>query len=327
MCTSGGRSLPVLLLAAVATLLASASTPAQEKETGARPFPGENVFLGKGENDELIVEAHYRSQAFDGNKSILTLMFLPTEHFEFEEEYRGFARITFYKLKKNSKLAVKAGDEMLEYKLRKSYTTRSIEAFDMEFERKKALSFIPDVIDSMAFPFKGVVRWEKVSKEDAGKWSKSKEALKQEAEKRREARRKQKEIEKGSAAGSEFSTEGGLWVSVNSTYVFEKKDPDSRVLAKLPLGTFLEKVKKEGTDWFQVIYGDPPITGFVPSLMLASSLEEAVKWEEELGIIPVDTPLLSDSLTLHPQARETPPPAAPPDTLPPSPPDTSTTGQ
>jgi hypothetical protein len=296
-----GRKLPVLFLLVLPVLFPFDRTLARPplEETGARPFPAENVFLGKGENDELIVEAHYRSQEFNGKKSFLTLMFLPTENFEFEEEYRGFSRITFYKIKKNSKLMVAASNTILEYKLRKSYTSRSIEAFDMEFERKKASGFVPDVIDSMSFPFKGVLRWEKVSKDDVGKWSKTKEALKEEAQKRREARKKQKEIEKGVEGGAGFSTEGGLWVSVNSTYVFEKKDSQSRILAKLPLGTSLEKVKQEGTDWYQVVFGDPPVSGYVPSLMLSPSREEAVKWEEGGGISPVDTPLEASSDTLE----------------------------
>ena len=295
-----GRKLPLLFLLALPVLFPFDCAFAQNppEETGARPFPAENVFLGKGENDELIVEAHYRSQEFDGKKSFLTLMFLPTEHFEFEEAYRGFSRISFYKIKKNSKLTVMAGDTRLEYKLSKSYTTRSIEAFDMEFERKKASGFVPDVIDSMSFPFKGVLLWEKVSREDVGKWSKSKEALEEEAEKRREARKKQKEIEKGVEGSAGFSSEEGLWVSVNSTYVFEKKDPQSRIVAKLPLGTSLEKVKQEGSDWYQVVFGDPPVSGYVPSLMLSPSREEAVKWEEEGGISPVDTPLEASSDTV-----------------------------
>jgi hypothetical protein len=279
-----------LAVALVVPTCGSAQDPPQENETGIKPFPAENVFLGKGENDAIVVEAHYRSQKFDGGKSFLTLMFLPTENFEFEEEYRGFSRITFYKVKKNEKLGIAAGEASYEYKLRKSYTARSIEAFDLEFERKKAGSFVPDVIDSMSFPFKGVVKWEKVGKDDLGRWSRTKEGLKEEAEKRRDARKKQQERQK-QAGQADFASEGALWVSVNSTYVFEKKDPASKILAKLPLGTSLEKVKREGTEWVQVFYGDPPISGYVPALMLASSSEEALAWEEQVGLPPVDTPL------------------------------------
>ncbi|MFQ6103691.1 MAG: hypothetical protein ACE5OP_05290 [Candidatus Glassbacteria bacterium] len=262
--------------------------PQGEGEGGIQQLAPENIFLGKGENDELIVEAHYRTQTLKGNKLHLRLMLLPTEHFEFEEEYRGFSRISYYKIRKKTKLTIKTGEEILDFKLEKTYTTRSIEPFEIDFERKDMFAFIPDVIDSMALPFKGVARWEKVSRENVGKWKKTKQSIQEEARKRREARRRRKELEK---AGEEYSGSDGVWVSVNSTYLFENKDPNSKILAVIPLGTFLEHAKPDGKNWFKITYGDPPVTGFILSLMLSPSQEEAVKWEQQMEITPVATPL------------------------------------
>ncbi len=253
------------------------------------PFSPGNIFLGKGEDGDVMVEVHYRSQRLEDDRLILQAMFLPTEEFEFEEEYRGFSRISYYKIKDDTPLELTFADTTYRFKTKDSHTTRSIEPFDIEFERKKMTGFLPDVIDSMHYPFKDVVRWERVQKEDVAKWSKSKEAIRAEAERRREARKRKKEFEKG--APDALSPEGGMWVSVNATYVFEKRDTSSRVLAKLPLGTHIEMVKVSSPQWYEVSIDDPPVTGYVPSLMLSPSEDEALAWEEEMGVTPVTTPL------------------------------------
>jgi len=262
--------------------------PKGRVDGGVKSFGVENIFLGKGENDELIAEAHLRSQSLEGDKLQLMMMFLPSEHFDFEEEYRGFSRITYYKLKKNTRLTLKTEGEQFTLKLKKSFTARSIEPFDIEFEQKEVLAFLPDRIDSMDFRLKGVVRWERVTKEDVGKWSKTKESVRKAAEKRQEARKRIKEAEK---SGLEFDGSEGVWVSVNSTYLYEKKDPASKIIAKIPLGTFLEKAKPAGAGWYEIVYGDSSLTGYIPALMLTGTREEASSWEDEMHITPVETPL------------------------------------
>jgi hypothetical protein len=262
--------------------------PTTEGE-GIMAFSPGNIFLGMGEDGKVLVEAHFRSQRLEDDKVILQAMFLPTEDFDFEEEYRGFSRISYYKIKDDTPLDLTLADTTYRFKTKDSHTTRSIEPFDIEFERKKMVDFVPDTIDSMWYPFKGVSRWERVKKEDVAKWSKSKEAIRAEAKRRREARKRKEEFEKG--APGTASPEGGMWVSVNATYVFEERDTGSRIIAKLPLGTHLEMVKVSNPEWYEVSIGEPPVTGFVPALMLSSTEHDALAWEEEMSIAPVTTPL------------------------------------
>jgi hypothetical protein len=287
--------LPILLPIVGFIAACGGDIPKGDIDGGMKPFSVENIFLGKGENDELIVEAHYRSQYLQGNKLKLKMMFLPSENFEFEEEYRGFSRITYYKLKKKTKLTLTADEKEFNLKLKKSHTARSIEPFDVEFEQKNTVTFLPDHIESMDFLFKGVVRWERVTKENIGKWSKTKEAVKREAERRREVRKKKQEAEK---KGQEYDGSEGVWVSVNSTYLYEMKDTASKILAKIPLGTFLERSKPAGKGWYEIIYGDSSLVGFIPELMLSRTQEEAYSWEEAMNITPVETPLEPEKDTL-----------------------------
>jgi len=281
--------LPFIILA-VLILFPSCGgdVPKGEIDGSMRSFGIENIFLGKNENDELIVEAHFRSQHFQGDKLILKMMFLPSENFEFEEEYRGFSRIIYYKLKKKTRLTLGAREDTFDLKLKKSHIARSIEPFDVDFEQKETLTFLPDYIDSMAFLFKGVVRWERVTKENVGKWSKTKEAVRKEAERRQEVRKRRQEAEK---KGEKYDDTEGVWVSVNSTYLYEKKDVVSNILAKIPLGTFLERSKPAGGGWYEIVYGDSSLTGYIPEIMLTRTREEASAWEEKMSVIPVETPL------------------------------------
>jgi len=286
---------PALIFAASLVLSCGGEIPPGAVLEGVRPFAGDNIFLGKDEEGELIVEAHFRSQRLEKGKLLVDVMFLPTENFEFEEEYRGFAKVNYYKLRKKDELTLVSGDEVMVLRPKKSHTARSIEPFDITFERKKAYRFFPDTVDSISFPFKGVARWEKVAKEEAGKWRKTREGRREEARRRREALRRKRRLEREARKEADYSKYGGVWVSVNSTYLFEKMDVRSRILAKLPLGTFLEKARPAGEGWFEVIYGDPPVTGYVPSIMLSLSEEEALKWEEEMKVEPVHTPLEPDT--------------------------------
>ena len=284
---------------AVAAVLLSVSLAIGEEVYGP-PVPWKDfkegcIFLGLAKKGEALIALYLRKAIWTPRGIAIKAILVPTEKFPFERGYRGFQKKADYRIKKGSKLRLTQGEEVTAFALTHNVDVGDTTPILVEFiSQDKKGDRIPDDADGIAFDVKHVKRWMKVPKKEMPMWRRSFEELDAMIARMGmlpSSRQKKTQRKKAASPNVDISEYRGRYVTLNGTYVFEKKTVYSPIVAVLDAGTYLEHTKPAGGGWMEVLYGDSRKRGFVLSVYLVDEAEESLRWEKENGLTPVVPPL------------------------------------
>jgi hypothetical protein len=270
------------------------------QETYGPPIPWKDfkagcVFLGIAKEGEALIALYLREEMWSYHGLIIRAYLVPTENFPFESGYRGFQKIDRYRIKKGEGLRLTYDDRMHVFSLNHHVDIGDTTPILAEFlSRQKRKDLIPDDIKKVELDIKDVYRWDKVPKKELPMWERSFEATKAVA-----VTRGNRTKAPPGTAGKESRPSRKIdeaeyrsrYVTLNGTYIFERKTVYSPIIAVLDLGTLLEHTKPAGAGWIEVLYGDEQKKGYVLSVYLVEDQEEASRWEREKGLQPLAAPL------------------------------------
>jgi len=175
--------------------------------------------------------------------------------------------------------------------------------------RGKNKDLIPDDVERIDFKVKDVSKWVKVPKKELSMWSRSFDEIEDISLGRgRTTGAGGRTAEKGRMAVQKINEADykGRYVTLNGTYLFERKTVYSNILAVFDVGTFLEHTKPAGGSWMEVLFGDSKQKGYVLAIYLVDDEEEALQWENEKGLTPVEPPLGQTPPDVEPEEASEP---------------------
>jgi hypothetical protein len=279
-------------------LLSSRSSSAQE--VYGPPVPWKDfkegcIFLGIAKKGEALVALYFRKGIWTPRGVTIKAILVPTEKFPFVTGYRGFQKKADYRIKEGKSLRLTYRERMATFSLAHHVDIGDTTPILIEFvTREKREEWIPDDLNEIQFDVKDVKRWVKAPKKELPMWSRSFEELDAMIARMGMALgTQQRRIERGAKPAARIDTAEyrGRYVTLNGTYIFEKKTVYSPIIAVLDVGTYLEHTKPVTGGWMEVLYGDSKKKGFVLSVYLVDGEEEALDWEREHTLTPVVPPL------------------------------------
>ncbi len=256
-----------------------------------KTFKNSSVFLGLAKKGEALIALYLREERWTDRGMKVEAVLVPTLKFPFESGYRGFQKKEHYRIKKGETLRLFYGGHVANFSLVRHVDIGDTTPIAVEFtSRDKGGKLVPDDITKVEFRIKHVFRWEKVPKKDLSMWSRSFDRMEVGGKRR---------VGLGRTGGSKPATAGepgkvtyeGRYVTLNGTYVFEKQTVYSPIIAVLGIGTYIEHARPLGDGWTEVLYGESGRKGYVLSVYLVGSKEEALRWENEKDLVPVEPPL------------------------------------
>ncbi len=284
---------------AILLLLFPVAVAAQEEVYGP-PVPWKDfkegcVFLGIAKKGEALIALYLREEMWSFHGVTVRTYIVPTENFPFESGYRGFQKIDSYRLKKGEGLRLIYDGGVHVFSLNHNVDIGDTTPVLAEFtSREKSKDLVPDDIKQVEMDVKNVIRWVRVPKKELPMWNRSFDATRSTAatggmrtETPREVPPRESQPT-GTVDGAEYQ---GRYVTLNGTYIFERKTVYSPIVAVLDLGTHLEYTKPAGAGWAEVLYGEAQKKGYVLSVYLVEDQEEATRWEREKDLQPVAAPL------------------------------------
>lgn len=274
--------------------------PSAAQEVYGPPVPWKDfkegcIFLGIAKKGEALVALYFRKGIWTPRGVTIKAILVPTDKFPFVTGYRGFQKKADYRIKKGEGLQLTYGEHMTTFSLSHHVDIGDTIPILVEFvAREKKDDRIPDDLDEIQFDVKDVKRWVKVPKKEIPMWSRSFEELDAMIARMGMApSTQQKKIERGVKPAMPIDTAEykGRYVTLNGTYIFEKKTVYSPIVAVLDVGTYLEHTKPVPGGWMEVLYGESKKKGFVLSVYLVDEEEESTRWEKENRLTPVVPPL------------------------------------
>jgi hypothetical protein len=263
--------------------------------TPSRQFKEGCIFLGIAKKGEALVAFYLREERWTQSGVIINAILVPTDKFPFESGYRGFQKKEHYRIKEGRGLHLSFEGRMESFSLRHHIDIGDTSPMMVEFRsRGKNRDLIPDDVEMIDFEVKDVSKWVKVPKKELPMWSRSfdeMEDLSLGRVKTTGVRSRTEEKDRVTVREINEADYQGRYVTLNGTYLFERKTVYSNILAVFDVGTFLEHTKPAGGSWMEVLYGDSKQKGYVLAIYLVDDEEEALQWEIERGLTPVEPPL------------------------------------
>jgi hypothetical protein len=258
------------------------------------------IFLGIAKKGEALITFYFREEEWTPRGVALRAIIVPTAKFPFESGYRGFQKKIDYSIKKGKNIRVSVNGEYETFTLRHKVDIGDTLPILAEFiSADKREELLPDDIDKMEFEVKDVSRWVKVPRKDLPRWSRSFEEFEAVISKRRRTTGTSSETRETSPYIPPIISEEeyvGRYVTLNGTYIFDNKTVYSPIIAVLDVGSYLEHTKRVSGGWVEVLYGEMKKKGYVLSVYLVDSEEEALRWERENNLDPITAPLGPTSL-------------------------------
>lgn len=286
------------LLAGICLFLLPLNLSSAEEAFGP-PVPWKDfkegcIFLGIAKKGEALVALHFRKGIWTPRGIAIKAILVPTEKFPFVTGYRGFQKKADYRIKKGRGLRLTYGERMSTFSLSHHVDIGDTTPILVEFvARERKDDRIPDDLDEIQFDVKDVKRWIKAPKKDLPRWSRSFEELDAMiARMGMSPSVQQRRVERARAPVKVDTAEyRGRYVTLNGTYIFEKKTVYSPIVAVLDVGTYLEHTKPVTGGWMEVLYGESRKRGFVLSVYLVDDEDESTRWEKENRLTPITPPL------------------------------------
>jgi len=254
-------------------------------------FKEECVFLGIAKRGEALIACYFQQEEWSPKGLYVRAILVPTQEFPFETGYRGFQKVDPYRVKKGEGLHLTFEGGVSAFSLGHHTDIGDTSPIPVEFlSSEKRTDLIPDDIEKMEFKVRGVSRWTKVPKVDLARWSRSFDNARIVYGESRRTPGAREMASKGELPipNADYS---GRYVTLNGTYLFEKKTVYSPIMAVLDAGIYIEHTKPVGDGWTEVLYGESRRKGYVLSVFLVENEEEALRWEKEKGLIPIQPPL------------------------------------